>query len=179
MSMDLIQLYPWGDARLEKIEDVSVTFDGKDYSWTKHRIEPSPIARSRTQRLSETELEVDLVKDPAPSDTTAPTLSSASGSATGATTAEGSVDTGEADGVLYHVTTTSSTAPTAQQVQDGQNADGNVAVHSGHKLVGTDGTQGITAGGLSSGTTYYHHFVHVDEVQNESSVATSGPFTTP
>lgn len=175
--MDMIQLYPWGDARLEKAEDVSVTFDGKDYSWTKYRIEPGPIARTRAQRLSETELEVDLGKDPDPY-TTAPVLSNASAAATGANKAEGTVDTDEADGILYWVVTTSGAAPSPSQVKAGEDDSGGAAAAAGAKLIGTTGTQLAQADGLSGSTTYYFHYMQKDEAKNQSAVASSGSITT-
>jgi len=177
MSMDLIQLAPWGDARLDKVEDVSVTFMGQTYSWTTYELAPTPIA-ARAKRLSETELEIFTSPDPSPSDTIAPTLSAASATATGPTTAEGSVDTDEPGGVLYWVVTTSQAAPSAQQVADGENRGGTTAAAAGARLVGPVGTQGIAAEGLSSSTTYYLHYMQEDEAENQSAVASSGSITT-
>lgn len=176
--MDLIQLAPWGDARLDKVEDVSVTFLGQTYSWTTYKLAPAAFAISRAKRLSETELEVFTSPDPSPTDATAPTLSAASASATGPTTAEGSVDTDEAGGVLYWVVTTSQAAPSAQQVADGQNKDGTTAAAAGARLVGPVGTQGIAAEGLSGSTTYYLHYMQEDEAENQSDVTSSGSITT-
>ena len=177
MSMDLIQLAPWGDARLDKVEDVSVTFQGQTYSWTTYELAPAPLA-AQAKRLSETELELLTSPDPSPSDATAPTLSAASATATGPTTAEGTVDTEEADGVLYWVVTTSQAAPSAQQVADGENDAGTTAAAAGARLVGPIGTQGIAAEGLSGSTTYYIHYMQEDEAGNRSSVASSGSITT-
>ena len=179
MITDLNQLAPWGDARLDKVEDVSVTFQSQTYSWTTYKLAPAVIAASRTKRLSETELEVFTSPDPSPSDAgPAPTLSAASATATGSTTAEGSVDTDEADGVLYWVVTTSQAAPSDQQVADGENDGGNTAAAAGARLVGPVGTQGIAAEGLSGSTTYYIHYMQEDEAGNRSTVASSGSITT-
>jgi hypothetical protein len=175
--MELVQLSPWGDADFEEVRSVTLTFLGQDYTYRVLELTPSLIARALTERLAETEVEISTSPDPDPQDTTAPTLSTPTAAATGAKTAEGSVDTDEAEGVLYHVTTPSQGAPTPQQVQNGQDANGSAAAHSGHKLVGVTGTQGITADGLTS-ATYYHHFVHVDEAGNVSDVASSSSFTT-
>lgn len=176
--MDLIQLAPWGDARLDKVKDVSVTFQGQTYSWTTYKLAPAAFAISRAKRLSETELEVFTSPDPDPSDTNVPGLSAASGAATGTTTAEGTVDTDEADGVLYWVVTTSSTAPSADQVKAGEDDSGNNAAAAGAKLIGAVGTQLITASGLSGSTTYYIHYMQEDEAGNRSAVASSGSITT-
>jgi hypothetical protein len=178
MSTDLNQLAPWGDARLDKVEDVSVTFQGQTYSWTTHELAPAVIAASRAKRLSETELEVFTSPDPDPQDTIAPTLSNPTGTATGETTAQGSVDTDEADGVLYWVVTTSQAAPSAQQVADGENDGGNTAAAAGARLVGPVGTQGIAVEGLSGSTTYYLHYMQEDEAGSRSSVASSASITT-
>jgi len=178
MSTDLNQLAPWGDARLDKVEDVSVTFQGQTYSWTTYKLAPAVIAASRAKRLSVTELEVFTSPDPSPSDATAPTLSAPSATATGPTTAEGSVDTDEADGVLYWVVTTSSTAPSATQVKDGENDSGTAAAAAGAKLIGVTGKQTVEAEGLSGSTTYYLHYMQEDEAENQSAVASSGSITT-
>lgn len=99
-------------------------------------------------------------------DTTAPTLSSATGTATGETTASGSVSTNEANGTLYRITTSSSTALVAD-VKAGAS-----------QAVTAAGVQTFNATGLPPGTTLYHHLVHTDEAGNDSLVATSNAFTT-
>lgn len=100
-------------------------------------------------------------------DTTAPTLSSATASATSGTTSSGSVTTDEANGTLYWLTNTSSTATVA-------------AVKAGSsQTVTATGAQSTSSTGLSTGTTYYTHFVHTDVAANDSTVLSSASFTTP
>jgi hypothetical protein len=178
MSMDLIQLAPWGDAKFKEKRSVTVTFLGQDYTYRVLELTPAPIARSLIERQSETVATVFAQPDPDPQDTTAPTLSNPTATATGATTAEGTVDTDEADGVLYWVVTTSSTAPSPGQVKDGENDSGSPAAAAGAKLIGRAGTQLVEAAALSGATTYYVHYMHEDEVGKRSAVASSGSITT-
>lgn len=99
-------------------------------------------------------------------DVTAPTLSSATGTKTGTSTATGTVTTNEANGTLYYLTNTSSSALSA-------------AVLAGStQTVTTSGVQNISRSGLSAATTYYHHFLHRDAAGNDSSVLSSNSFTT-
>lgn len=104
----------------------------------------------------------------APVDTTAPTLSSATGTKTGTTTASGSVSTDEAGGTLYYLVSTSNTA-TAAAVKAGAS-----------QAVSTTGVQNVSLTGLTASTTYYLHFLHRDAATtpNDSTVLTSGSFTT-
>jgi len=112
-------------------------------------------------------------------DTTAPSLTSATASADGADGYSGSVDTDEGDGTLYHVVDTSSTAPTATQVKNGNGQDGSAADASGSQAISSTGTKNVgQTGVLSGGTTYYIHYMHEDSNGNQSSVASSGSFTT-
>ena len=101
-----------------------------------------------------------------PPDLTAPTITSATGAATGDTTATGSVTTNEGNGTLYYVTTGNATE-TAATVRAGSS-----------QTVTAVGVQGITATGLPSGTTLRHHFLHRDAAGNDSAVLSSGTFTT-
>ena len=102
----------------------------------------------------------------APSDTTAPTLTSATASATSATGASGAVTTNEGNGTLYWLFSTSSTA-TAAAVKAGSS-----------KAVSASGAQNVAGSGLTASTTYYLHFLHRDAAGNDSSVLTSASFTT-
>lgn len=108
-------------------------------------------------------------------DATAPTLSSATATATGATTADLSVDTDEGNGTLYWVVTTSATGPSAAQVKAGQDHTGVAATDSGSQAVSGTGTQNVSGGatGLTGGTTYYAHYMHEDSSANQSSVDTT------
>lgn len=178
MTMELKQFYPWDDARLDLVKSNTVTFLGTDYTYNKHVLAPAPIALTRSRRLSETEGEIETQEDPNPPDETFPTLTNPTGNATSATTAKGTVETDEADGLLWWVVSTDDTAPSDQEFRDGQNASGNEAADSGLHLIGVDGLQAVFAEGLSSKTTYYFHFLQRDEAGN-GVVVSSASFTTP
>lgn len=111
-------------------------------------------------------------------DTTAPTLSSASGTATGQTTADLSVSTNEGNGTLYWVVSTSATPPSVAQIQAGNDSTGSAAADSGNQSVSGTGTQNANATGLAAGTTYYAYFQHTDAASNDSTVASSASFAT-
>ena len=114
-----------------------------------------------------------------PPDETAPILSDPSASETGATTAIASVTTDEGNGDLYVVITQSATPPTAQQVYDGEDHEGNPADFAGSTEVtgvGVIGPVGIV--GLDPETTYYAHFMHEDAAGNRSEVVSSASFET-
>jgi hypothetical protein len=102
----------------------------------------------------------------AAADTTAPTLTSPTASATGATTASGSVSTNEANGTLYYLASANATELVAT-VKAGSS-----------QAVTAAGVQNVTVTGLTASTSYYLHFVHTDAAANDSTVATSGQFTT-
>jgi len=103
-----------------------------------------------------------------PADTLAPTLTSPTGTATGSTTASGSVTTDEAGGTLYYLANTSATA-TAAQVKAGSS-----------KAVAATGSQSVSLTGLAASTQYYLHFLHADgaATPNESAVANTSAFMT-
>jgi len=109
-----------------------------------------------------------------------PTLSAATGTTTGATTADLSVSTNGTNGTLYWVVTQSSTAPTRAQVKAGLNHAGAAADDSGSQAVSGNGTQNISGGatGLVGSTVYYAHFMHERANGSQSGVATSSSFTT-
>lgn len=100
-------------------------------------------------------------------DTVAPTLTSASASATSGTTSSGSVTTDEANGTLYWTTTTNA-SETATTVKAGSS-----------QAVTAAGAQSTSSTGLSPGTTYYTHFLHRDAAGNDSAVLSSASFATP
>jgi len=111
------------------------------------------------------------------SDTTSPSLSSATAAKDGRDGYTGSVDTDEG-GTGYHVVTTSSTAPSAFQVKQGQNHNGNTAAASNSASL-TSGTWAVSQTGVLSGSTqYWVHYMVEDTAGNRSSVASSGSFTT-
>lgn len=108
-------------------------------------------------------------------DTTAPTLSAASGTG-GTLTCSGSVTTNEANGTLYAVVTGSATAPTAAQVKLGQDSTGTAALRVISQAVSATGVQTIVSGGVTAGTRYMH-YMHEDAAANQSSVSSSASFT--
>jgi hypothetical protein len=90
-----------------------------------------------------------------------------SASATGATTATGSVTTNETGGTLYWLFSTSSTA-TAAQVKAGNSM-----------TVTAAGAQTLPGTGLTASTQYYLHVLHRDTYPQDSAVLSLGsPFTT-
>lgn len=111
-------------------------------------------------------------------DTTAPTLTSPTGTSTGSTTATVGATTDEGNGTLYAVVTTSATAPTKAQVKAGQNAAGTAANWSGSVAVSSTGAKTLSATGLTASTTYYAHLMHEDAATNQANVVTSASFTT-
>lgn len=104
--------------------------------------------------------------DVAAADTTAPVLTSPTGTATGQTTASGTVSTDEANGTLYYLATTNSTE-SAATVKGGSS-----------QAVTATGEQSVSVTGLTAGTGYYLHYVHRDAAGNDSTVASSSLFTT-
>ncbi|TPV94851.1 MAG: hypothetical protein B7733_13015 [Myxococcales bacterium FL481] len=113
-------------------------------------------------------------------DSTAPTLSSPTATATGDSTGTGSVSTDEGNGTLYFVVTDSATSPSAAQVKDRTDHTGDPAQDADDQAVSGTGVQNISGGftGLEAGTTYYAHYMHEDAAANQSSVSTSAGFTT-
>lgn len=109
-------------------------------------------------------------------DTTAPTLTSPTGSPTSTTTATVGVTTDEANGTLYSVVTTSATQPSVAQIKAGQNHLSAAATWSGNQAVSSTGAKTFSVTGLTAGTTYYAHFVHTDAATNNSSVSSSTGF---
>jgi hypothetical protein len=100
-------------------------------------------------------------------DTTAPVLSSPSGSSTGTSTASGSVMTNEGNGTLYYLASTNSTETAATIKASGATL-----------AIASTGSKAVNVSGLSASTTYYLHFVHVDAANNTSNVVDSSSFTT-
>jgi len=111
-------------------------------------------------------------------DSTAPTLTSASVTSVGTTTGTGNVTTDEGNGTLYSVVSTSATAPSAAQIQAGQNHTGAAAVWAGNQAVSSTGAKTFSITGLTVSTAYYAHFQHKDAANNNSTVVTSAQFTT-
>lgn len=111
-------------------------------------------------------------------DTTAPTLSSPTDTANGSNGAIISVSTNEGNGALSFVLTTSSTPPTATQVEAGQDHAGSPAAAFGSQSVTSTGVKTFTPIGLSPGTAYYTYFVHRDAAGNPSTVSAADGFAT-
>lgn len=99
-------------------------------------------------------------------DTTAPTLTSPTGTQTGSTTASGTVSTDEANGTLYYLASTNATETAAT-----------VKAASSQTVTAT-GSQAVSLTGLTASTTYYLHYCHRDAAGNDSTVANSTSFTT-
>lgn len=99
-------------------------------------------------------------------DTTAPTLTSPTGTATGPTTASGTVSTDEGNGTLYWMASANSTELLAT-VKGGSS-----------QAVSATGAQSVTVGSLTASTSYYLHYAHTDAAANDSAVVTSAQFTT-
>lgn len=104
--------------------------------------------------------------DVAAADTTAPTLTSPTGTATGQTTASGTVSTDEGNGTLYYLASANSSESAAT-----------VKAGSSQSVTAT-GSQSVSVTGLTAGTGYYLHYVHTDAASNDSTVASSSLFTT-
>lgn len=108
----------------------------------------------------------------------APVLSDATGTATGATTADISVSTDTPDGELRYVVTQSGTAPTQQQITDGQNHLGDPADEVGNMEVSTIGQQDFQTETLVGSTEYWAHFMQESAALVQSDVVSSASFTT-
>lgn len=114
----------------------------------------------------------------AATDTTAPVLSSPTGSATSYSTATVGATTDEANGTMYAVVTTSATQPSVAQIKAGQDHTGSAAAFAGSQTVSSTGAKTFSATGLTASTVYYAHMVHTDAAANDSNRVTSASFTT-
>lgn len=111
-------------------------------------------------------------------DTTAPTLSAPTGTATGSSTATVGATTDEGNGTMYAVVTASATQPSVAQIKAGQDHTGAAAVWSGSQAISTTGAKTFSATGLAAATAYYAHVVHTDAATNDSNRVSSASFTT-
>lgn len=102
----------------------------------------------------------------AAADTTAPTLTSPTGTQTGSTTASGTVSTDEGNGTLYYLASVNATETAAT-----------VKAAASQAVSGT-GSQSVSFTGLTASTTYYAHYCHRDAAGNDSTVSNSASFTT-
>jgi hypothetical protein len=106
-------------------------------------------------------------------DTTAPVLSSPTGTATGSTTATVGATTDEGNGTLYAFVSTSATPPSATDLKAGTGA-----VWADSVAVSSTGAKTLNATGLTASTGYYAHLIHTDAAANDSNIVTSAQFTT-
>lgn len=113
-------------------------------------------------------------------DTAAPTLSSCTGTQTGATTADGSVTTNKIGTVYWGVFPTAST-PSKSNIENGTGgrvAGGSISVGA-YSGAGTGiGAKTFSITGLTASTAYKVHAFERDAASNESSIAVSSEFTT-
>ncbi len=100
-------------------------------------------------------------------DVTAPVLSLPTATATGPTTATGTVTTNEGNGTLYFWFTENASETAA-----------NIKTNGESQAVTATGLQNVSISGLSQATTYYAHYVHDDSSSNESNVESSTSITT-
>lgn len=100
-------------------------------------------------------------------DTTAPVLTSPTGTTTGATTASGTVVTDEGNGTLYFYASTNATETAAT-----------VKASGGTQAISSTGSKSVSFTGLTSSTVYYAHYVHRDTAGNDSARVSSASFTT-
>lgn len=111
-------------------------------------------------------------------DSTPPVLTSPVGTQTGSTTATVGATTDEGNGTLYAVVTTSATAPSAAQIEAGEDHTGAAAAWDGSVAVASPGAKTLNATGLAASTSYYAHLLHVDAAANDSNIVSSAQFTT-
>lgn len=116
-----------------------------------------------------------LIASEAAGDTTAPTLTSPTGTG-GVLVCSGSVSTNEGNGTLYAVATASATAPSAAQVKLGQDHTSAAALRVVSQAVSGTGVQNIASGAVSAGTRYWH-YMHEDAATNQSTVSSSASFS--
>lgn len=92
---------------------------------------------------------------------------------------KGTVTTDEGNGTIYAVATGSTTKPSKAQVKLGQDHTGAAADGSGFVNSTAAATYDVIIGDLTSEVTRYIHFMHEDDVGNQSEVVTSPGETTP
>jgi hypothetical protein len=144
-----------GNGRNATDTSLSVSSDNAPVSWGAPLLLPNPSA-----------------------DTTAPVLSSPTGTATGPTTATIGATTDEGNGTLYGVVTTSATQPSVAQIKAGQDHTGAAAAWGGSQSISSTGANTLNATGLTASTGYYGHLVHTDAAANDSNRVSSSQFTT-
>ena len=114
-----------------------------------------------------------------PADVTPAQLTSLDANDTSSTNWTGAINTDTAEGTIDVVITTSSTAPTADQIIAGQNHLGASAVSRvDSQAVTTTGPQTFGGAGLSAGQTYWAHATQTDAAGNKTPPITSASFST-
>lgn len=170
MSMELRQLVTWGDATLTLKRTETVTFLGQNYTYEVYELGPAPIVTTRSERLSSTEVKVQPHPNPN-ADSDSPTLSNAAGSYNAQSDFfDAQIDTDEPGGRL-RIMVNQNGSETIQGIKDGQVQDAAEAFVS--VLVEQAGTyrRELQTGTLASGT-YYVHYLHTDEYENDSNLVT-------
>lgn len=100
------------------------------------------------------------------------------GTATGETTADGTLTVGFNTGTVWWVVTESGTAPSIAQVQAGQDDSGSAAADDGSETASNPTINTLNATGLTAGTTYYFHYQYENEDNVDSPVLSSASFET-
>lgn len=113
------------------------------------------------------------IQPPGGGDTTAPVLTSPTGTETSDTTATIGATTDEGNGTIYGYVSTSATPPSGTDLKAGTGA-----VWAGSAAVSGTGAQTLNATGLTASTGYYGHLIHTDAAANDSNIVTSVQFTT-
>ncbi|MCP3671213.1 MAG: hypothetical protein GY814_12430, partial [Gammaproteobacteria bacterium] len=89
------------------------------------------------------------------------------------------VDSNEATGILFTVATDTTTKPTPEQVEAGQDHLRTTANDSAFGAVTSTGSQPLVMSNVEVGSTQHVHFVHKDAASNYSLVATAPAIVVP
>lgn len=111
-------------------------------------------------------------------DTTAPTISNPTGTKTGSSTADISIDVSEGSGIVYYVVDQNLTTPSSPQIRAGQDQGGASADKFGSIVISSTGTKTVNITGLLSSTAYKAYFTKEDIAGNLSNASASSTFTT-
>ena len=95
-----------------------------------------------------------------------PLLTLPTGTATGATTASGTVTTDTGDGTIYYLASVNASEPS-----------GTIKAGSSQPVT-TAGSQNVSVSGLTASTAYYLHYIHTSAGALDSNVVSSAQFTT-
>lgn len=164
MVGDQISAYVDGVLRIGPVTDSAITAAGKAGVYAFHARETSVADSGSIDNFEAIDIG---------GDTTAPVLTSPTGTATGATTATVGATTDEANGTMYAFVSTSATPPSEADLIAGTGA-----VWAGSQAISTTGAKTLSATGLTASTGYYAHLLHRDAASNDSNTVTSAQFTT-